>query len=202
MWICGIDETGRGALAGPLCVTAFCTQFIPDFYTNDSKKLSPQKRLQIFLQIIDFIKKYKHKTAISIVFIDNKTIDKINILNANLLGFQRAIKEIEKKIQQKPDIIYIDGNRAPKMEGYNIITQVKADSSIKVVQIASIIAKVTRDKLMEKLHFQFPIYNFYINKGYYDKQHEEAIRKYGPSLIHRKTFIRQFIQTKFTFLCL
>lgn len=196
MWICGIDETGRGALAGPLCVAAFCTQKIPEFYTNDSKKLTPQKRFSIFLQIINFIKNNKDQTALSIVFIDNKTIDKINILNANLLGFEIAIKKIEKKIGQKPHIIYIDGNRSPKMKGYNIITQVKADSTIKVVQIASIIAKVTRDKLMQKLHQKYPSYNFDINKGYYDKLHEEKIRGHGPCPLHRLTFINHFLQTK------
>ncbi|MFN4219744.1 MAG: ribonuclease HII [bacterium] len=196
MWICGIDETGRGALAGPLCVTAFCTQKIPDFYTNDSKKLTPQKRIEIFLQIIDFIKKNKYKTAISIIFIDNKTIDKINILNANLLGFEIAIKKIEKKINQKPHVIYIDGNKSPQMKGYNIITQVKADSKIKVVQIASIVAKVTRDKLMQKLHQKYPLYGFNINKGYYDKLHEKRIREHGPCPLHRLTFINHFLQTK------
>lgn len=200
MWICGIDETGRGSLAGPLCVTAFCTQKMPKFYTNDSKKLTPQKRFSIFLQIIDFIQKNKNQAALAIVFIDNKTIDKINILNANLLGFEIAIKKIEKKIGQKPHLIYIDGNKSPQMEGYNIITKVKADSTMKVVQIASIVAKVTRDKLMKKIHQKYPLYGFDINKGYYDKLHERKIREHGPCPLHRLTFISHFLQTQiFTF---
>ncbi len=195
-WICGIDEAGRGSLAGPLCIAAFCTQTIPDFYTNDSKKLSPTKRLQIFYQIIQFIQKNKTKTAISIFFIDNKTIDKINILQANLLGFKVVIKNVEKIIKQKPAIIYIDGNRSPNLENYNIITQVKADQKIKVVQIASIIAKVTRDKLMQKLHRKFSLYHFDINNGYYDKLHLQSLHKYGPCELHRKTFIKNLLQQK------
>lgn len=194
MWICGIDEVGRGALAGPLCVAAFCCQSLPTFYTNDSKKLTPYKRLIIFKQIINFIKSNQNNSFTIITFIDNYTIDKINILQANLLGFELIIKKIHQKLNCKPHVIYIDGNTKPNLKDFNIITQVKADSSIKVVQIASIIAKVTRDKLMEKLHNSYPQYNFINNKGYYDVYHERALKQYGPSPIHRRTFIRKIIQ--------
>lgn len=194
MWICGIDEVGRGALAGPLCVAAFCCQSLPTFYTNDSKKLTPYKRLIIFKQIINFIKSNQNNSFTIITFIDNYTIDKINILQANLLGFELIIKKIHQKLNCKPHVIYIDGNTKPNLKDFNIITQVKADSNIKVVQIASIIAKVTRDKLMEKLHNSYPQYNFINNKGYYDVYHERALKQYGPSPIHRRTFIRKIIQ--------
>lgn len=194
MWICGIDEVGRGALAGPLCVAAFCCQSLPTFYTNDSKKLTPYKRLIIFKQIMNFIKSNQNNSFTIITFIDNYTIDKINILQANLLGFELIIKKIHQKLNCKPHVIYIDGNTKPNLKDFNIITQVKADSNIKVVQIASIIAKVTRDKLMEKLHNSYPQYNFINNKGYYDVYHERALKQYGPSPIHRRTFIRKIIQ--------
>lgn len=194
MWICGIDEVGRGALAGPLCVAAFCCQSLPTFYTNDSKKLTPYKRLIIFRQIINFIKSNQNNSFTIITFIDNYTIDKINILQANLLGFELIINKIHQKLNCKPHVIYIDGNTKPNLKDFNIITQVKADSNIKVVQIASIIAKVTRDKLMEKLHNSYPQYNFINNKGYYDVYHERALKQYGPSPIHRRTFIRKIIQ--------
>lgn len=194
MWICGIDEVGRGALAGPLCVAAFCCQSLPTFYTNDSKKLTPYKRLIIFKQIINFIKSNQNNSFTIITFIDNYTIDKINILQANLLGFELIINKIHQKLNCKPHVIYIDGNTKPNLKDFNIITQVKADSNIKVVQIASIIAKVTRDKLMEKLHNSYPQYNFINNKGYYDVYHERALKQYGPSPIHRRTFIRKIIQ--------
>ncbi|MEN3014477.1 MAG: ribonuclease HII [bacterium] len=197
MWICGIDETGRGSLAGPLCVVAFCSKNIPSIQTKDSKKLSPQKRYHLFEQIISHCLTNKQENVIAIKLIDNVTIDKINILNANLLGFKMVIQHVEKKIKQKPDIIYIDGNRKPKdMEDYNIQTIVKADSFIRVVQIASIIAKVIRDRLMEKISKKYPLYGFEINRGYYDKRHEESIRKFGPCPIHRKTFIKHFLQQK------
>ncbi|MCX7758714.1 MAG: ribonuclease HII [bacterium] len=196
MWVCGIDEAGRGALAGPLCVTAFCTKKLPNFYTNDSKKLSPQRRIQIFKQIIQFIRENRESSFIHITFISNQLIDKINILNANLYGFRIVIEEVEKKMQIKPNIIYIDGNKKPDMENYNIISQVKADSTIKVVQIASIIAKVTRDKLMEHMHHKYPVYNFFKNKGYYDPLHAKAITDNGISPIHRKTFTKKLLQSK------
>ncbi|MCS7243974.1 MAG: ribonuclease HII [Candidatus Calescibacterium sp.] len=196
MWVCGIDEAGRGALAGPLCVAAFCTKKLPNFYTNDSKKLSPQKRIQIFKQIIQFVKENRKSSFIYITFISNQLIDRINILNANLYGFRIVIEGVEKKIQCKPNIIYIDGNKKPEMENYNIISQVKADSTIKVVQIASIIAKVTRDKLMEHLHHKYPMYNFIKNKGYYDLLHAKAIANIGVSPIHRKTFTKKLLQYK------
>ncbi|MCS7164929.1 MAG: ribonuclease HII [Candidatus Calescibacterium sp.] len=196
MWICGIDETGRGALAGPLCVAAFCSQKIPEFYTNDSKKLTPKTRKQIFKQIVEFVNNNKYTALIYIVFIPNHIIDKINILNANLLGFKIVIEKIEKRIGQKPDIIYIDGDKKPDMQNYNIITQVKADSKIKVVQIASIIAKVTRDKLMDHLAKKYPYYNFHNNKGYYDIYHAESIIRHGICPLHRKTFVKNLLQAK------
>jgi len=196
MWICGIDETGRGSLAGPLCVVAFCTQKIPKFPTKDSKKLSPLQRLSIFNQIKEWTLENRNIAGFTIVFLDNKLIDKINILNANILGFKTAIERIEKIIKERPSVIYIDGNRAPQMENYNIVPIVKADSKIKVVQIASIIAKVVRDRLMNHLSKKYPYYNFENNKGYYDKLHIDGLKRYGPSDIHRKTFIKEFLQLK------
>jgi len=194
MWICGIDETGRGSLAGPICIVAFCTKKIPKFYTNDSKKLSPERRLSIFKEIISFVTENKSCAKFKVIFLDNNLIDKLNILNANILGFKLAIEGIEKAINSRPDIIYIDGNRVPDMEGYNIVPVVKGDSKIKVIQVASIIAKVIRDRLMNHLSKKYPYYNFSSNKGYYDNIHLEGLKKYGPSPIHRKTFIKEFLQ--------
>ncbi len=199
MWVCGIDETGRGALAGPLCVVAFCSNKMPTFYTNDSKKLTPQKRTEVFYNIINFIKENRKNAFISIKFIDNKKIDEINILRANLLAFEIVIKDIEKKIGKKPDIIYIDGNKIPYLPDYNIIPVIKGDSKIKSIQIASIVAKVIRDRLMNKLSLKFPQYNFNENKGYYDKKHVEAIRKYGYCDFHRKSFLKNILQLNFSY---
>jgi len=192
MWVCGIDETGRGSLAGPLCIVAFCSKILPEFSTKDSKKLSPSQRLAIFNKIKEWVLRNKTQVKVVIVFIDNKTIDKINILNANLLGFQLAIQRIEKLIKTKPSVIYIDGNKAPDMKDYNIISVVKADDKIKQVQIASIIAKVIRDRLIIHLSKKYPYYNLENNKGYYDKLHIEGLKTYSLSPIHRKSFLQNF----------
>ncbi|MDR3243954.1 MAG: ribonuclease HII [Elusimicrobiota bacterium] len=175
----GIDEAGRGPLAGP--VTAAAVILPKDFYNsdiNDSKKLSPQKR-----QELSFIIK-KEALSFSIISIDNTIIDKINILQASLL----AMKEAALSLKIKPQICIIDGNKQiPNLEIAQK-TIVKGDAKSASIAAASILAKVERDKIMIEFSKRFPKYNFAKHKGYPTKEHIEEIKKYGVSVIHRKSF--------------
>lgn len=184
--ICGVDEAGRGPLAGPVCAAAVILPFgleIPGL--NDSKKLTDKRRRELFPVI-------KEKAlAYGIGLADHKEIDEINILQATFLAMERAISQLS--IQ--PDLALIDGNRA-KDFGIPVQTVVKGDSLSASIAAASILAKVTRDDLMLELAKDYPGYGFEIHKGYGTKAHYEKLTAYGPSEIHRMTFLKKFYGTK------
>jgi ribonuclease HII len=184
--ICGVDEAGRGPLAGPVCAAAV---ILPDGVVipglNDSKKLSDKKRRELFPII-------KEKAiAYSIAFADHKEIDEINILQATLLAMQRAIDGLS----VRPDFALIDGNRQ-KDFGLPVQTIVQGDSRSASIAAASILAKVTRDDLMEQLAVQYPGYGFEIHKGYGTKAHYAALKDIGPSPVHRMTFLKKLYGTE------
>lgn len=174
----GVDEAGRGPLAGPVVAAAV---ILPDDCEitglDDSKKLSGTKKEKISAEI----KNYSISYAIGIV--EPKEIDRLNILRASLLAMEIAVK----KLTTKPDYLLIDGNQRTSLLMLQQ-TIVKGDSKSCSIAAASILAKVTRDKLMEEYHLEYPEYNFKGHKGYPTKEHYEAIRIHGPCPIHRRTF--------------
>lgn len=180
--ICGVDEAGRGPLAGPVCAAAvILPRDLELLGLNDSKKLTAKKRDELF----DVIK--EKAVAYAIALVDEKTIDEINILQATLSAMGQAIANLP----VKPDLALIDGNRE-KDFGLPVKTVVKGDSLSANIAAASILAKVTRDRLMEELDETYPQYGFAVHKGYGTKRHYEALREYGPCPIHRMTFLKKF----------
>ena len=176
--VAGVDEAGRGPLAGP--VVAAAVLLAPDSKFNgldDSKKLSPKIREKFFL----IIKEQALSYGIGIV--DVEKIEKINILQASLLAMKHAVENLS----LKPDLLLIDGNQAIDTD-IKQWTIVKGDSLSQSIAAASVLAKVTRDKLMEQYHEQFPRYAFNKHKGYGTSLHRDLIKKYGPCPIHRRTF--------------
>ncbi|MDD5344164.1 MAG: ribonuclease HII, partial [Smithella sp.] len=188
--IAGIDEAGRGPLAGPVVAAAV---ILPPGYLNseikDSKKLSAGKREELY-EIIN-----KEAVAIGMMVVDADIIDRVNILQATLQAMRDAVLELP----ASPDFLLIDGNqRIPILTPQKPI--VKGDSLSISIAAASIIAKVSRDRIMEMYHRQFPQYNFQQNKGYGTKEHLDAIKKFGICKIHRKSFhVKYLNQTKLEF---
>lgn len=182
--ICGIDEAGRGPLAGPVYAAAV---ILPKGHivegVNDSKKISEKKRDLLFDKIIDECVCYSIGTA------SEQEIDEINILQATFLAMRRAVEGLE----IKPDIALVDGNKKP---GLDIAEQtiVKGDSKSANIAAASIIAKVSRDRYMLEMAEKYPEYQFEKHKGYGTKLHYEMLEKYGISPIHRKTFLKKLLQ--------
>ena len=184
--ICGVDEAGRGPLAGPVCAPAVILPKgleIPGL--PDSKKLTDKKRRELFPVIKE------QAVAYGIGLASHEEIDEINILQATYLAMERALAQLA----VKPDIALIDGNRA-KDFGLPVRTVVKGDSLSMNIAAASILAKVTRDDLMLELAEQYPEYSFEVHKGYGTKAHYEALRTHGASPIHRKTFLKKFYGEK------
>lgn len=183
--IAGIDEAGRGPLAGP--VVAACVvcdwRFAPDkkllAQVNDSKKLSIKKREELF-----FLLTNNNKLKIGIGLSDHQEIDRLNIFQATFLAMHRAIAEIDKK----PKFILVDGKFIIPDLFVPQKAVVKGDGKHFLIASASIVAKVTRDKMMENWHERFPEYNFSRHKGYGTKEHLKQLAKNGPCLIHRRTF--------------
>lgn len=181
--ICGIDEAGRGPLAGPVYAAAV---ILPKGHivegVNDSKKISEKKRDLLFDKIIDECVCYSIGTA------SEQEIDEINILQATFLAMRRAVAGLE----IKPDIALVDGNKKP---GLDIAEQtiVKGDSKSANIAAASIIAKVSRDRYMLEMAEKYPEYQFEKHKGYGTKLHYEMLEKYGISPIHRKTFLKSYL---------
>ncbi|KFO67715.1 ribonuclease HII [Smithella sp. SCADC] len=188
--IAGIDEAGRGPLAGPVVAAAV---ILPPGYLNseikDSKKLSAGKREELY-EIIN-----KEAVAIGMMVVDADIIDRVNILQATLQAMRDAVLELP----ASPDFLLIDGNqRIPILTPQKPI--VKGDSLSISIAAASIIAKVSRDRIMEMYHRQFPQYNFQQNKGYGTKEHLDAIKQFGICKIHRKSFhVKYLNQTKLEF---
>ena len=176
-YICGVDEVGRGPLVGPVVASAV---ILPKNYfiegLTDSKKLSKKTR-DYFYEVIK-----KDALAIGIGIVDNKKIDEINILEASRLAMKKAINSLS----IKPDIILTDAMRLDM--GIPEEDIIKGDLKSITISAASVIAKVTRDKMMEELHEKYPMYNFIKNNGYPTKEHIEAIKKYGIIKEHRKSF--------------
>lgn len=179
--VCGVDEAGRGPLAGPVCAAAvILPPNVEIAGLNDSKKLSDKKRRELFPII-------KEKAiAYGIAFADHAEIDEINILQATYLAMERAIS----RLQVKPDFALIDGNRT-KDFGLPVKTVVQGDSLSASIAAASILAKVTRDDWMEEAATEYPEYKFEVHKGYGTKAHYEALDQYGPCDIHRITFLKK-----------
>lgn len=185
-FVCGVDEAGRGPLAGPVCAAAVILPAgieIPGL--NDSKKLTDKRRRELFPVI------QREALAYGIAFADEKEIDSINILQATLLAMERAINQL--KI--KPDFALIDGNRE-KDFGIPVETVVHGDSLSASIAAASILAKVTRDDYMLDMANQYPGYDFEIHKGYGTKAHYAALMEKGPCPIHRMTFLKKLYGEK------
>lgn len=180
--VCGVDEAGRGPLAGPVCAAAV---ILPPMLNipglTDSKKLTDKKRRELFDVITD------QAIAYGIALVDEKEIDEINILQATFRAMQQAVS----RLNMVPDLVLVDGNRAPAM-GLPVKTVVKGDSLSASIAAASILAKVTRDRLMEDLDASYPQYGFSVHKGYGTKRHYAALREFGPCAIHRMTFLKKF----------
>ena len=180
--ICGVDEAGRGPLAGPVCAAAVILPKdleIPGL--TDSKKLTDKKRRELFPLI------QEQAIAYGIGFASEREIDEINILQATFLAMQRALDQLA----VRPDLALIDGNRE-KDFGLPVKTVVKGDSLSANIAAASILAKVSRDNLMEEMVKTYPQYGFEIHKGYGTKAHYAALREFGASPIHRNTFLKKF----------
>ena len=184
--ICGVDEAGRGPLAGPVCAAAVILPKgleIPGL--NDSKKLTDKKRRELMPLIKEQALSY------GIAFASHEEIDQINILQATFLAMERALAQLN----IRPDLALIDGNRQ-KDFGITVETVVKGDSRSANIAAASVLAKVTRDDYMEAMALEYPGYGFDIHKGYGTKAHYEALRNLGPSPIHRMTFLKKFYGEK------
>lgn len=184
--ICGVDEAGRGPLAGPVCAAAVILPKHLDLPgLTDSKKLTYKKRRELFPIIKE------QAIAYGIGFATEQEIDEINILQATFLAMQRALDQLE----GKADLALIDGNRE-KDFGLPVKTVVKGDSLSLNIAAASVLAKVTRDDLMMEMAEKYPQYGFDIHKGYGTKAHYAALREHGPSPIHRMSFLKKFYGEK------
>ena len=180
--ICGVDEAGRGPLAGPVCAAAVILPphlEIPGL--TDSKKLTDKKRRELYPVIKE------QALAYGIGFASEQEIDEINILQATFLAMQRALDQLE----LRPDLALIDGNRQ-KDFGLLAKTVVKGDSLSANIAAASVLAKVTRDDIMVEMAKTYPQYGFEVHKGYGTKAHYAALREYGHCPIHRLSFLKKF----------
>jgi ribonuclease HII len=182
--ICGIDEAGRGPLAGPVFAAAviFDKQIKID-EVNDSKKISAKKR-EILCEVIE-----KSAKMFAVAQASEQEIDGLNILKATFLAMQRCVE----KLEINPDIILVDGNQLPE---FTIKSQAitKGDTFVFSIAAASILAKVHRDRWMKKLDKQYPQYGFLSHKGYGTAKHIEAIKQYGPCPVHRMSFLKKILK--------
>ena len=184
--ICGVDEAGRGPLAGPVCAAAVILPRdaeIPGL--NDSKKLSDKRRRELFPIIKELA------VAYAVVMVDEKTIDEINILQATFRAMEKAVNDL--KVQ--PDYILVDGNKLPNLS-VPAKAVVHGDSLSASIAAASVLAKVSRDDLMLEFAEEYPQYGFEVHKGYGTKAHCGAILEHGPCPIHRATFLKKLYGTK------
>jgi ribonuclease HII len=182
LWICGVDEAGRGPLVGSVVAAAVVLD--PDRQINglkDSKKLSPVRREALSKEIILYAKAWGIGQA------SCQEIDQMNILQATMLAMQRAIEALVDRLGQWPSQALIDGNRCPKLP-IPVQAIVKGDAKEPAISAASILAKVQRDQQMQELHQQYPQYGFNQHMGYPTEAHIEALRQFGPCKEHRRTF--------------
>lgn len=181
--ICGIDEVGRGPLAGPVVAGAVILPRNCDLlYINDSKQLSEKKREELYALIME------KATACAVGYASPQRIDEINILQATYEAMREAIG----KLDPQPDLLLNDAVTIPQVT-IRQVPIIKGDAKSISIGAASIIAKVTRDRLMREYDQMFPEYDFAGNKGYGSAAHIEALKKYGPTPIHRKSFIHSFV---------
>ena len=182
--ICGIDEAGRGPLAGPVVVAGV---IMPEDSmiegVNDSKKVSEKKRELLYDKIIEEAISY------SVAIIGQDVIDDINILNATKSGVTNVVKGLD----VRPDLIIIDALQHIDTDGVPYDSIIKGDAKCYSIAVASIIAKVTRDRIMRQWNEIYPVYDFEKNKGYGTAEHIKALKDYGPCQIHRKSFIKHFV---------
>lgn len=181
--ICGVDEAGRGPLAGPVVAGAVilpkdCTIL----YLNDSKKISEKRREELFLEI------QEKAVAWSVGVVDPETIDEINILQADYVAMRKAIEGLS----VKPDILLNDAVTIPEVDIMQVPI-IKGDAKSVSIAAASVMAKVTRDHLMQEYDKLYPEYGFAKHKGYGTAAHIAALKEYGPCPIHRRTFIKKFV---------
>lgn len=175
----GTDEAGRGCLSGPVVASAVILPLgFKHELLNDSKQLTEKQR-QLLRPIIE-----KEALAYGVAFVDQEEIDKVNILNASILAMHKSIE----KLKITPEFIIVDGNRFKKYQEIPHQTVIKGDSKYLSIAAASILAKTYRDDYMEQIHLDFPVYNWKKNKGYPTKEHRQAIRDFGVTKHHRKTF--------------
>lgn len=193
--VCGIDEAGRGPLAGPVVVASvIMPQDSMIEGVNDSKKVSEKKREVIYEKIIE------EAIAYGVAIIDQKEIDRINILNATKEGLTICIKELEKDLKEKnrgfekPDIILVDALTKIDTDGISYKSIIKGDAKSYSIAAASIIAKVTRDRIMRQWDEVYPQYGFKKHKGYGTAIHIAAIKEHGICPLHRKTFVKNFTE--------
>lgn len=182
--VCGVDEAGRGPLAGPVCAAAVILPAgIVIEGLNDSKKLSEKKREALFDVITE------NAISWSVSLVDETVIDEINILQATYRAMQQAVEGLPRPA----DFVYVDGNRS---EGLSLPHEcvVSGDARIPSIAAASIIAKVTRDRLMRDFAVRYPAYGFEKHKGYGSRAHYAALLEHGPCPIHRRTFLKKFYE--------
>ncbi len=182
--IIGVDEAGRGPLAGPVVAAAvIIDKYLDEFaLINDSKKLSEKKREKLFDTILE-----NCKVGVGIATVEE--IDSLNILNANFLAMRRALEDLEEK-----GFVLVDGNHLIREYQGEQEFVIKGDGKSLSIAAASIIAKVTRDKIMQKLSEEYPQYEFSKHKGYGTKVHREKILEFGPSPVHRKSFLKKILK--------
>lgn len=181
--VCGVDEAGRGPLAGPVCAAAVILP--PDLEIeglNDSKKLTDKRRRALYDVITD------QAIAYGVAFASEQEIDEINILQATFLAMRRAVEQLA----IKPDLALVDGNREPDFGAIPVKTIIKGDSLSASIAAASILAKVTRDRYMEEQDIIYPQYGFALHKGYGTQAHYAALREFGACPLHRRTFLKKF----------
>ena len=184
--VSGVDEAGRGPLAGPVVVAAVVLDAgYPIAGLDDSKKLSQRRREELFREIVE------HCAAWAVVEVGPDEIDRVNILQATMLGMKRAVEQLK----PAPTLALVDGNRAPKLK-CRVRTIIHGDSLEPAISAASILAKVTRDRMMHELHESYPQYRFDKHKGYPTAEHLELLAVHGPCPVHRKSFapVRKLLQ--------
>lgn len=187
-YICGIDEAGRGPLAGPVVVGAVVMPRDSKIeWVNDSKKVTEKRREILYDKITE------EALAWGVGIVSEKEIDQINILNATKMGLHLALGEVIEKLGKKPDIVIVDALK--DIDTFQIPYQsiIKGDATRYSIACASIIAKVTRDRIMRQWDEIYPVYNFEKNKGYGTSEHINALKDYGPCQIHRRSFIKHFV---------